>query len=899
MATEMRFPVTIDDSQAAKELNKLESKIGKLKDSMAKTESSRTPIVEQLKEAQDAASEALNSVEALKASLAASENRASMAPFVENVFKAEKALTPIISRVEHLKEEIEATDDAAKKADLTKQLENEEAEMKAAADTVKNLRAELKQKEISAGLTPESDIGTYLLEEQKQARIKAELAEQEKIMHAKEEEAQKLEKADTEILKKLKDQTAELEKAQTRAGELTKQITDASKGKDIKTAFAAASASLQSGAKNILKWGAGITGLVALARRLRTYIIEAVKSFAENDPETKANIDSLRASLAGLKASWGAAFAPVLNAVVPVLQTLISWLTAAANAVAQFFAVLSGKGTFKKAIANTGKLSSNLGGAADNAKEAKKQLMGIDTLNVMNDTNTGSGGGGGGGGNDALDWVEEAVNMDSFAGKLALSFKDVFLDWNDLTGEQIAEKIIAGLAGLAGGVMGFMIGGVPGAIVGTLAGLAIGLVADSLIFDHDGKLSANEIFKSLLLLLMGVTGGLIGFSLGGVAGAAIGATVGVALALAVRDVGVETMGTWSSMNLLEKILVFLGGLAGGAIGFAIGGPLGAVLGATIGIGLMLVAKNVDLSDVGAKLKEAGDKILEKLKEIETGISAWFDNVIEKMNSFFNNAIKTLSEKGTLITGVFILLYGSVQTIFNAIAGVIKTVLAIIRAVLITFAQVVRGLATGDWASSLEAIKSAWLTVWNSIAQTGANIINGIIGTVEAFVNNVIVMFNRLVSAVSSVMQFFGGGGISWRAGTVSIPRLAKGGIVDTATMFVAGEAGKEAVVPLERNTQWVTMVADGLIDRMTDKFAGLNMRMPAVAGGFVVPPNAFSSSGYGGISPELESKIDALLDRLNGNNRPIEVRTTVELDKRKVGESIYTYTEERNRGRGK
>lgn len=824
MATELRFPVEIDDSQAAKELNKLESKIGKLKDSIAKTESSRTPIVEQLKEAQDAAVKAYNRVEELKAALAESEYKTS-----------------------------------------------------------------------PAGVT---DPDTFYAELQNQKQIKAELAEQEKIMHAKEDEAQKLEKADAGILEKLKDQTAELEKAQTRAGELTKQITDASKGKDIKAAFAAASASLQSGTKNILKWGAGITGLVVLARRLRTYIIEAVKSFAENDPETKANIDSLKASLAGLKASWGAAFAPVLNAVVPVLQTLISWLTAAANAIAQFFAVLSGKGTFKKAIANTGKLSSNLGGAADNAKEAKKQLMGIDTLNVMNDTNTGSNGGGGGSG-DALDWVEEAVNMDSFAGKLALSFKDVFLDWNDLTGEQIAEKIIAGLAGLAGGVMGFMIGGVPGAIVGTLAGLAIGLVADSLIFDHDGKLSANEIFKSLLLLLMGVAGGLIGFSLGGVAGAAIGATVGVALALAVRDVGVETMDTWSSMNLLEKILVFLGGLAGGAIGFAIGGPLGAVLGATIGIGLMLVAKNVDLSDVGAALKEAGDKILEKLKEIENGISAWFDNIVEKMNNFFNNAIKTLSEKGTLITGVFILLYGSVQTIFNAIAGVIKTVLATIRAVLITFAQVVRGFATGDWASSLEAIKSAWLDVWNSIKQTGANIINGIIGTVEAFVNNVIVMFNRLVSAVSSVMQFFGGSGISWRAGTVSIPRLAKGGIVDTATMFVAGEAGKEAVVPLERNTQWVTMVADGIVDRMTDKFAGLNMRMPAVAGGFVVPPNAFSSSGYGGISPELESKIDALLDRLNGNNRPIEVRTTVELDKRKVGEAVYTYTEERNRGRGK
>lgn len=784
MATEMRFPVTIDDSQAAKELNKLESKIGKLKDSIAKTESSRTPIVEQLKEAQDAAVKAYNRVEELKAALAESEYKTS-----------------------------------------------------------------------PAGVT---DPDTFYAELQKQAQIKAELAEQEKIMHAKEDEAQKLEKADAGILEKLKDQTAELEKAQTRAGELTKQITDASKGKDIKAAFAAASASLQGGAKNILKWGAGITGLVVLARRLRTYIIEAVKSFAENDPETKANIDSLKASLAGLKASWGAAFAPVLNAVVPVLQTLISWLTAAANAVAQFFAVLSGKGTFKKAIANTGKLSSNLGGAADNAKEAKKQLMGIDTLNVMNDTNTGSGGGGGG--NDALDWVEEAVNMDSFAGKLALSFKDVFLDWNDLTGEQIAEKIIAGLTGLAGGVMGFMIGGVPGAIVGTLAGLTIGLIADSLIFDHDGKLSANEIFKSLLLLLMGVAGGLIGFSFGGVAGAAIGATVGVGLALAIRNVGVEAMATWSSMNLLEKILVFLGGLAGGAIGFSMG-PLGAVLGATIGIGLMLIAKNVDLSDVDAALKEGGDKILEKLKEIGDGIAAkWSD--VKKDTAAKWDGIKTdLSTK-----------IAAVQSVFD---GLIEKAASVKSALVNKF----------------ESMRSAL----SGIVERIKNLFNFQFQLPQLRLPHIQVQWQD----AGALAQFFG----LTKIPHLSVAWYARGGIVDGATLIGAGEAGKEAIVPLERNTQWVTMVANELADimfeRMTNKFAGLNMRMPAVAGGFVVPPNAFSSSGYGGISPELESKLDALLDRLNGGSVGKIEPSDVYLDKRKVGEIMYTYTEERNRGRGK
>ena len=43
-----------------------------------------------------------------------------------------------------------------------------------------------------------------------------------------------------------------------------------------------------------------------------------------------------------------------------------------------------------------------------------------------------------------------------------------------------------------------------------------------------------------------------------------------------------------------------------------------------------------------------------------------------------------------------------------------------------------------------------------------------------------------------------------------IPKLAKGGIVDKATLAMVGEAGKEAVMPLERNTQWIDQLADKL-----------------------------------------------------------------------------------------
>lgn len=753
MATELRFPVEIDDSQAAKELNKLESKIGKLKDSIAKAESSRTPIVEQLKEAQDAAVKAYARVEELKAALAESEYKTS-----------------------------------------------------------------------PEGLT---DPDTFYAELQRQSEIKAELGAQEKIMQAKEQEAQKLEAADTKILTGLKDQTAELEKAQTRAGELTKQITDAAKGADIKAAMDGAKSAIQGGVKSILKYGIGIRTLYVLFRKLKQYTIEAVKAFAENDPETKKNIDELKASLSALKGSWGAAFAPILNAVIPVLQTLIGWLTKAMNAVAAFFAIISGKGSFKKAVANTEKLSDNLASGAGAAKDLKKQLMGIDTLNVMADNS--DTGGGGGGSNNPYEWVEEEVDTSSFMGKLALSVKDVLFDWSDLTPEQIAEKCFATIPTMIGVVAGGIVGGLPGALIGGLVGLTLGILADSIIFDHDGELSEAEIMSMVVsaLLMMGFAA--IGLSLGGgPLGAAIGAAVGLGLSLLVKDIGIETKSNWSESTLLEKFAIVLGGLAGGVIGFSVGGPAGAALGAAMGILLTMTINNLDLDNkwipqVKKWLWDDGIlKILEEVKHL----------TVDPATKLINGIVEKFQGLKTKLSGIV----DNIKNLFN-------------------------------FQFRLPQLKLPHLQVqWQD---------------------------------AGALAQFFG----LTKIPHLSVAWYARGGIVDGATLIGAGEAGKEAIVPLERNTQWVTMVAnelaDILTDRMTDKFAGLNMRMPAVAGGFVAPPNAFSSGGYGGISPELESKIDALLDRLNGNNRPIEVRTTVELDKRKVGEAVYTYTEERNRGRGK
>ena len=49
---------------------------------------------------------------------------------------------------------------------------------------------------------------------------------------------------------------------------------------------------------------------------------------------------------------------------------------------------------------------------------------------------------------------------------------------------------------------------------------------------------------------------------------------------------------------------------------------------------------------------------------------------------------------------------------------------------------------------------------------------------------------------------------------LNVPQMAKGGVVDSATLAVIGERGKEAVLPLENNLEWLDKLAGMLNDRM-------------------------------------------------------------------------------------
>lgn len=547
-----------------------------------------------------------------------------------DVGKAERDLAKLKEKIAKL--ETELNKNSEQKSTILADMERVCAQLDEATDKVNTLKEAYKN---ATG--------------DKKSLLKEELGEAVEEQRILTREANRLNSEYDRVNKKIQTGTANLNSMQAEAGQLAGEIERARPGEALAQSLENAKAKLASFVKTAL----GIASVAVLFRKLKSAIVDSVKAFAEEDAATRNTINELKASLAALQASWGAAFAPILTAVAPLLQTLIGWLTTAANAVARFIAIISGRSTYKKAVANVGELASGVSGAgaaasdaadavddigdaiddaSEEAEKAKRQLAGFDELEILADLasansdtgsnkknnkgKSGSGGGGGSGaaGKNGFDLVEEAVDAfdGSFLSNLALTVKNVLFDWDELNPEQIAQKIIAGLGAVLGAALGIALGMGPGGVLlMTLAGLTLGLILDTLIFNNDGVLSQDELKKSLGAALAALTGGAIGFALGGgVKGAIRGAALGATAYLALEYIDFKAGG--KARDLINNLVGVLGAVAGGVIGFKVGGLGGAAIGATIGAAIQMTVQDILFGD---QSKTTTDKILGDLVNI--------------------------------------------------------------------------------------------------------------------------------------------------------------------------------------------------------------------------------------------------------------------------------------------
>ena len=132
-----------------------------------------------------------------------------------------------------------------------------------------------------------------------------------------------------------------------------------------------------------------------------------------------------------------------------------------------------------------------------------------------------------------------------------------------------------------------------------------------------------------------------------------------------------------------------------------------------------------------------------------------------------------------------------------------------------------GTKIKKWFSDLwKGIKNVFSDVGKWFADVGKKIGDAVSGAVKSAVNWVL---EKAIGIINGFLK-----GINFAIGIINkipgveikkldlmeVPKLARGGIIDKPTVAMFGEAGKEAVMPLERNTGWIDQLASKLGDKI-------------------------------------------------------------------------------------
>jgi phage-related protein len=225
-----------------------------------------------------------------------------------------------------------------------------------------------------------------------------------------------------------------------------------------------------------------------------------------------------------------------------------------------------------------------------------------------------------------------------------------------------------------------------------------------------------------------------------------------------------------------------------------------------------------MEDIPEDIKEGLNP--HRYESAKTKIVKWFQGAVEDIKGFFkdlpswfkekfSDAWKKVEESWKNAGNWFKDTWNKVKNAFSETKNWFKS----------TFQDAWKNVQNvfSNWGTFFSGL---WDKIKNTFSKLGTNIANAIGSAVKSGINGVISMIeNTINSAINLINGAIGlinkipGVSVS-TISRISLPRLAKGGIVDSATIAMIGEAGKEAVLPLENNTQWM--------DKLAEKIASMN-----------------------------------------------------------------------------
>lgn len=559
-----------------------------------------------------------------------------------------------------------------------------------------------------------------------------------------------------------------------------------------------------------------------------------------------------------LKASIGQGLINIFTPILVMINNLLAGIQKLADGFAKLTSIFTGKQAASGGISGIAGAAgiaseniSNMGSAAAGAaKEAKRVLAGFDKLNVIS-SDSSSGGGGGGGGSATLPDIstgigeenKELTTFEKFAERIREGFSGSFQKIRDSAismGNTIRTN-------LSGGFRQFVEEDGDRAIqkADEIFSHTVG-IADSIGNFSEAFANVFQIFESPEA--QNITGNLF----------SIFSDNFLNITLLASKFGDDIIDMLTS-PFVENADVIKEGLA------EMLGPLSEI------------SDKVKqfVQDTWDTVQNAYDKYIspafEKVKELWTKylgsddfkshMSSMKDS-LDRINTALQPIFDVASKLFSFITGSQMASMGNGIQVFGQIGlFVFQGIVSAIDKALENFSNMVQfisSLCSGDWKNAMgrmgeaasQAVtniknvfsnipnwfKNTFSDAWSKVQQVFSKggqvfvgIQDGITSTFRKIVNNLVSGLNTIIripfrninnmlNKIRSI-NILGNAPFSnlWPQNPIavpSIPYLAKGGIINQPTLAMVGESGKEAVMPLENNTDWIDKLADKISSKV-------------------------------------------------------------------------------------
>ena len=531
-----------------------------------------------------------------------------------------------------------------------------------------------------------------------------------------------------------------------------------------------------------------------------------------------------------VKNAVGAALMPVLNALMPVVQTLANWFIIAANAVNQFFAAVSGSSTWTKAKSVMVDYAEQIDNTTKSAKKLYKQLAGFDELTVLQQKSS----------DDSTlanyaDMFEE-VSVDENIKNIGAEFNkiveqtkewlgitDDIKSWADLMDTKFGT-ILKTIGLIAAGILLWKVSAAFSSALGMLSniakigtqviGLTLVVAGLSILYDGVKALFDSTTENDLLAAVKtAISGALLGAGLGLLLGKGLGFSLQLSLLFTSASLlfaGIKMLFDKSSDNdLLGAVTTALGAALGGA-------GLSLLLGKGLAFSLPLSMAFASVALLFAGIKQLVDKNKDNdlLGAVLTGTGAALGGAALKNLGVVNNGLQFGTNLWLSIMAFKLLLDGfndltKADTLKEKIWGALQMSLGVL------WAASKLGL-TGTSLALTIPLTIGFAITWDFFNNGGAGKIQDAFE--EAVGKNKIAgddtVWDMLVKAFKAKFDF--GKGL-FTSDKYYAPSLkAGGGFVNTGEMFIAREAGPEMVgtmggrTAVANNDQIVTGISQGV-----------------------------------------------------------------------------------------